>query len=528
MVTNKSIIYVFVAFLISIIVGMIWAVLLLGDPLFVQASPAAKIRYVTTTGNDSGNGCANSAAPCRTVQHAVDRSNLNDEIRVATGIYTGVYARGGMTQVVYISKTVTIRGGYNSAFTTWNPDTNPTTLDAQGQGRVVSIIGINANATLDGFIITGGDATGVKTSCPTYGGPSDGCGGGILIHMAGPVIANNVVTGNLSGFSTGPNYTSGGGICLFYGVGSVITGNLIINNIASTGNRGMGGGIDLVYGFGVMLANNQILSNTATTHDSLAGWGGGIAVFGSGSNPTILGNKIQGNRTNSGNGGYGAGIYNWYSWGHYQGNEIVGNYGPDAVYLGGYENARFEANLVSDNDTATGVYLVNGVLSGPSLVNNVIARSGNKTLAFNTYNAAPMTVTLLHNTLIGEDSGYGVNVETGYVTLYMTNTIIVNHTWGISNKVPVSSTVSADHILFWENTYAGITGTNSVFGDPDFIGSGVLKYHLGPGSQAIDAGAVTSEYADIDGDPRPVGSAPDIGADEARLWRITLPLVLRN
>ena len=71
-----------------------------------------------------------------------------------------------------------------------------------------------------------------------------------------------------------------------------------------------------------------------------------------------------------------------------------------------------------------------------------------------------------------------------------------------------------------------MTGKRRGYGDPAFMDLGGGGYHLGLGSAAVDAGVVTVESADIDGDPRPLGLAPDIGADEAR-W-VFLPLVLRN
>ena len=515
------------AVLVGIIGGML-LVLLLHEPLSVGASPAANTRYVAVTGNDSSNDCTISAAPCRTVQYAVDESDPDDEIRVATGVYTDIHARDGMTQVVYISKTVTIRGGYSSDFSTWNPATYPTTLDAQQQGRVVSIVGSSVGSVLDNFTITGGDATGVTNNCPSAGGTSQGCGGGVFIYRAHPTIENNIVIGNVAAVSVGGNSASGGGLCLSWATGSVITGNLIISNTASLGDRGMGGGIHLYYPYDVLVGSNQILSNTATTHSSLNGWGGGIAIGGGGGTATIQDNWFEGNRTNSGGGGEGAGIYNWYSCSHFAGNRVVGNYGQQAVYLGFYDLGRFESNQVVDNSTATGVKVVNGSTSGSTLVNNVIAHSGDRTLALSAYSGAPLTVTLIHNTLIGADTGSGVTIETGYVTLLMTNTIVANHTWGITNTVPASSTVAADHTLFWVNNQDGILGTNPIYGAPAFIDLGEGGYHLGPGSAAIDAGVDTGEVSDIDGDPRPFGSAPDIGADEAQWWRVFLPLALRN
>lgn len=188
--------------------------------------------------------------------------------------------------------------------------------------------------------------------------------------------------------------------------------------------------------------------------------------------------------------------------------------------------ARFESNQVVDNKTDIGIEVMNGGSSARTLVNNAVVRSGGKAISFQTYSAAPLTATLIHNTLIGSGTGHGVYVETGYVTVLLTNTIVASHTWGITNTVPASSTVTADHTLFWANDQDGIVGMNPVYGDPAFIDLGMGGYHLGPGSAAIDAGVVTVENVDIDGDSRPLGLVPDIGADEAR--RAFLPLVLRN
>ena len=44
------------------------------------------------------------------VQSAVDAASAGDVIKVAQGTYTGVNNRGGLAQVVYIDKSVTIQG----------------------------------------------------------------------------------------------------------------------------------------------------------------------------------------------------------------------------------------------------------------------------------------------------------------------------------------------------------------------------------------------------------------------------------
>jgi hypothetical protein len=503
-------------------VGGMWF-FLSRSPQPVQAAPT------TLCVAPGGGGCdvATCGSTCyASVQAAVDAAAAGDEIRVATGTYSGVHARDSMTQVVYISKTVTLRGGYSSDLTAWDPDVYPTTLDAQGQGRVVSIVGSAAAPTLDSFIITGGDATGVTMNCPTFIGPSQGCGGGVFVHWAQPVIANNVVTHNVAGVSSGGSSADGGGLCLSYAGGSVITGNLIISNTASLGARGAGGGIALSYPYGVVVASNQVLDNVATMHNTLAGSGGGIAIRGSGAAATIRDNRIEGNRTNGAGTGFGGGIYHWFGSSHFEGNQVTGNYGTQAVYLGGYDAARFESNQVVDNHTAVGIEVVNGGLSGPTLANNAVVRSGDKGITFSAYSSAPLTATLIHNTLVGSGTGYGISVESGYVALALTNTIVASYTWGVTDTFPFSSTVTTDHTLLWANAQNGIVGTDPVYGDPGFVDLGMGGYHISPVSAARDAGVATGEYADIDGDSRPLGPAPDIGADEGR-W-VLLPLVVRG
>jgi hypothetical protein len=314
-----------------------------------------------------------------------------------------------------------------------------------------------------------------------------------------------------------------------YSNSAVITGNLIISNVASLGARGQGGGMHLQYAYQVLVSANQVLSNVATLHDTLAGWGGGIAVGGSGSSPIIHDNWFAGNRTNGTGTGLGAAFYHWYGACDFVGNRVLNNQGAHAVYLGACAGgARIASNLVYDNSTGIGVQLVNGAGGRVTLSNNVVARSGDWTFSARAASSAPLMAALLHNTLVGAGTGHGLNVETAYVTLSLTNTLIASHTWGITNAAPLSSTVGPEHTLFWENHHAGIQGSNPVFGDPAFKMLAAGDYHLRLASAARDAGLEAGESLDMDGQPRPFGPAPDIGADELWLWYIYLPQVLRQ
>jgi len=468
----------------------------------------------------SGTACS-QASPCA-LQTALAQASDGDTIYVAGGTYTGTGAA-----VITVTKSITLYGGWDGAASgpvVRDPAAYPTLLDGEGARRVIYISG-DITPTLNGFIIARGNGTGLVADCYGTAGNPDGCGGGLFVSGAHPLIVNNVITNNVAAITTAGYPTSttgyGGGMYLHDADRAVISGNVIISNVASTAYKGMGGGICLLgTGSGLVVQANQVLSNVAAKS---TGWGGGIA--GGPNGALIQENLVEGNRTSAAGGGYGAGLYQWSGSAEYRDNIVRGNAGGSAVYLG-YSRSRFEGNRVVDNATRVGVYLTNG--PGPTLVNNVVARSASYLYSVSAYAyaGAPLNATLLHNTLVGGGSGSGVYIETGYVTLSLTNTIIVSHVWGITNTVPASSAVFADHTLFWGNTQNGITGTRPIFADPRLAADG---YHLGPGSAAIDAGVDAGVTADIDGDPRPIGAGYDIGADEiGQGYIIYLPLVKKN
>ena len=133
---------------LGLALGLLW--LLGGDfpTVRAQGGDGIPIYYVAPGGN------CGVGSPCySTVQAAVDAADdPSDVIKVAAGTYTDVNSYGGLAQVVYVDKTVTIRGGYTT--TDWNtpdPDANPTMLDAQRQGRVLYIIG-DTTPTIEGVV----------------------------------------------------------------------------------------------------------------------------------------------------------------------------------------------------------------------------------------------------------------------------------------------------------------------------------------------------------------------------------------
>jgi uncharacterized repeat protein (TIGR01451 family) len=356
---------------LSIVFGL---VLLLGLLLVMGAArtpdmaraKGSTIRYVDgVTGDNSDNDCITSVAPCATVQHAVDEATPGDEIRVATGVYTGVQARAGVTQVVYISETVTVRGGYTTTnWATPYPITQPTTLDAQKQGRVLYITG-DISPSIEGLHITGGDALGL-------GGDVAGkdAGGGLYVITATATIRDNHVVRNTA--------LVGGGMYFRSSDGTSLIDNLISGN--STPQSGSGGGLYFDNSAHIALTGNTISDNEAGPRNYGFGIGGG-ALFDTCPSATLNGNVVSDNRA-----GWGGGLrFHSSPTVTLIANTIDGNVadyaGPWQKHYGGIlllssDNATLISNTISGNRAANdcgGVCLDsshNAVLTGNLIISN--------------------------------------------------------------------------------------------------------------------------------------------------------------
>ena len=204
------------------------------------------------------------------IQNAVDAASDGDVIKVAAGTYDDVNNHGGLAQVIYIVKSVTIQGGYTTAFTEPpDPVANPTTLDAGGLGRVIYIEG-NINPTIAGLHITGGDASVLE---PVLGGPVSG--GGVQVYGAAATFSNNHIFENTA--------YDGGGIRLDNSV-ATIEDHQVFSNTADNA----GGGLFLSSS-PATLSGNTVSENTAVT-------GGGAMVDYSAAtfnNNTIISNTAE-------------------------------------------------------------------------------------------------------------------------------------------------------------------------------------------------------------------------------------------
>jgi hypothetical protein len=461
------------------------------------------------------------------LQAAVDAAAPGDVIKVATGVYTDMHSRpapagyagpAAITQLVYLDKAVTIRGGYTTSnWSTSDPDAHPTTLNAQGQGRVLVIVGDGITPVVEGLRITGGNAAGQGGHHGGYDG-----GGGIYLNRAAATIRDNLIYSN----SAGGSANFGGGLYLLNSL-AVVSDNIIHSNRAENGDG-------LYVNAGSPTVSRNIIRDNG---DEITGWAGGVYL--AYTTATLTGNTITGNR-----GGYGGGINAQGSIATLENNTIAGNTsyrgGGLFLYAGG---AALRRSIISGNtalEQGGGIWFWRDT---SVLVNSVVT---NNRLDYETGHGAGIyvdggaTPQFLHTTVARNTGGNGVGVHiTHYAApdfsaVAMTNSIIASH--AIAGVLAnTNDTATLDGTLWHANSanWAGpgvVNHAHDAFGAPAFAVDG---FHLTAGSQAIDRGVTTGVAVDIDGASRPHGAGYDLGADEFTgepvvNSRLYLPLLLRT
>ncbi len=302
----------------------------------VPVSSAGSVRYVAPGGSCGGQ------TPCySSVQAAVDASAVGDDIRVAAGTYTGVNNTGGKPQHLYISKDLTITGGYTT--TDWinsDPATNVTELQAQTLGRVV-FVPEGVTAELYGLNLTYGNASGLGGHYIYY---QVDAGAGIYAYKATltldtcQVLHNSTTSGGIGGGlyarestltienSRFEDNTSGnGGAAYLYKSDSDIEDSEFIANQMS--------GIQLG-DFALHVEEGTLIFTGNSLDGNFTSSGAGSAM---GVNEletmTISGNQILGTASGTKN---ESGITLSYSTGEFYGNYVANHRNTGVSVTGGY------------------------------------------------------------------------------------------------------------------------------------------------------------------------------------------------
>ncbi|MEM7028117.1 MAG: LamG-like jellyroll fold domain-containing protein [Chloroflexota bacterium] len=237
------------------------------------------------------------------LQAAHNAANEGDTLKVAgtcLGV-SGLDPAASLTQTLYISKSLTVQGGYTMSNWLADPDTTlyPTTLDADQGGRVI-YVSDNVTVTLSHLTISGGNYDGNGEGAGIYNAGSltvthsiladnrliavfaNSARGGAIYNDNSLIVVNSVFTNNQAiGWRVNFDDADGGAIYNKRDADIQISGSLFTDNLADTGGA--------IYNDGTgMVINNTFYNNTAELT--------GGAIFGY-QRLNVLHNTIAGNQT---------------------------------------------------------------------------------------------------------------------------------------------------------------------------------------------------------------------------------------
>ena len=311
--------------------------------LFTAVSlPAQTIRYVKSGASGNGSSWANASDD---IQAMINLSGGGDQVWVAAGTYkpthnaaTGSTVNPADTDNAFVMKTdVAVYGsfaGTETDISQRNIVANPTILSGDfnnddvitGGGSTLSVTGNSedavhivlssgtTNSTLDGFTITGGNATSTTGSTLNVGGTTTyrAYGGGVQVSSGSINLTNCTIYGNSAG-------TSGGGVALFISSATVTNCNVGYNLANSSGgglhnsntvntltiinsnisnNSAMNGGAIFNGEATTLTVTNTELNSNSSIVDGGVVWNNGFATF--------VNSLLSGNRS----GHYGGAAYN--------------------------------------------------------------------------------------------------------------------------------------------------------------------------------------------------------------------------
>jgi uncharacterized repeat protein (TIGR01451 family) len=478
--------------------------------------------------------------------------DLQAAINASTHITDVIKVSGYCTQHdLDLNKTLFLQGGWKWDFSEHNPGVYTTTLDAHQLGRVIQVYG-NITPTIEDFAITGGygvEGSGIYifSGSPTIqnnifthnmawgygftllavqGNPliqdntfTDNNGSGLIIYNGNPLIQNNTFMGNTghglrneSGSPTIQNNTFIGngdsGLYNEYGNPTIqnntFTGSLscgLYNNYGSPliqDNTFSGNSLEGLYNQSgsPTIKNNTFISNTGNGLGNASG------------SPLIQYNTFTGN--------HGGGLYSSEGNPTVQNNTFRGNHGYGMWNTLGSPTVQF--NLFTGN--AGGGF---GTSSGsPIIQNNIFMGNGNSTGKGGGVYSWTSTSIIQNNTFMGNIADVGGGIYVLGQAPIIRNNIVVSNTANTGGGIYIEDDLMfplVDYNDVWNNTggdYFGIDpGAHNISANPLLVDPAHGDFHLSAGSPCVNAGdPLNFPPTDFEGDVRPNGVAPDIGADE--------------
>lgn len=437
------------------------------------------------------------------IQAAINAAQPSDSVVVSPGLYLG--------GINFLGKAITVRSSDGPAVTT---------IDGQNAVPGAQFVnGEGPNSILEGFTIKRGKGVAAASGFPGGGGgitcfgssptirrctiencvggngaanlnesQRDGGAGGIQIHDGAPLIENCTIRncfggngGSLASSDTSPAGAGGAGAIGLLGTTSGAT--TVVRHTFLRSNTGGIGGSAL---------------QVSSTHSGVGG-SGGIHVR----KRSMLVESTRCENSAGGPGGSGAGFGLSYSYPAAGGSGAVHADRSATVTI---RNSWFTKN----SGGAGGFYPPNPLINGPTSGGSAALSAVQPPVGFLLFPPfPPPTVITVEHSTIGHNGMGGdlVRASGSLSSMTITRSIL----WG--NAITTRTNVATSNC----DVETGPLGNGDVTSNPMFVDGPAGNLHVTPGSPCVDIlppTVTTSTSVDIDGEPRMIGAAVDVGADE--------------
>jgi len=437
-----------------------------------------------------------------TIQTAIDAAVNGDEVVVADDIYTGT----GNRDIEFFGKAITVRSKYG-------PEN--CIIDCEGSTEephrgFYFHSGETSSAVLDGFTIRNGqtdngggigcylNSSPTITNCIISENKAGYWGGGIDCRDSSPTITNCTISGNAA--SVAPSSATGGG-----GINCIDSNPTIIDCTINSNTSTTGGGIGNMRSSPTII--NCTISSNTSTHSA-----GGIGCYWN-SSPTITNCIITDNTAEQAAGG----IYCYRdSFAIITNNIITGNSAGQG-HGGGimcWDNSSpsITNNIFMGNSARFGGGINCNLNCSPSITNNIIVGNSANDQGGGIY-CGDSSPDIINNTIIRNWARWGGGIYSGGDDSFPT---VLNTILWMDSPQEIYLHVGGSVAVTYSNVQGSWTGEGNIDADPLFADA---DGRLAPGSPCIDAGddSAVLVTTDLDGNPRIVGIAVDMGAFEAQL-----------
>jgi hypothetical protein len=424
--------------------------------------------YVATNGNDSNPG--SQTQPFRTIARGIAAAADGDTVSVADGTYNE-------HDLDFGSKNLTLRsqsGNSSACF-----------LDCQQQGLGIKITGGQTAATVSGLTIRNG-----RTSI-------HGTGAAISISYSSATISNCIFSACKAIFPA----LSGDAVRITHSPGVTIVGSYFINN---GGESHAGGAVSVGDSEAITISDSFFDGNLSGTVQA--------QFCNSG---TITRCTFTNNRSIS-----GAGALSWRFYGVVSVDRCIftGNLGNSSIYNQGGAICFDEGELTVTNSLFVGNATT--INSGSTHAASIMLYSHQN----GPLSAKIANCTILADTNLDMDGNVVVDcpqLSDGRPNLTVTNCILRGgfQRGDCPSFSQAKAQVTYSNLQFIEFRPGG----GNIDTDPKFVNPAGGDYHLQSTSPCINTGTASAPglpATDMDGLPRVMGSAPDMGAYE--LWTASI------